>query len=147
MEELNSLIVVRSHYFDPSYLDYFDQSRDPSFHSWINPTNRINRNSEIDRIAVGVLSILGKSGSGNSKTISTSNTMKMMARRKNRIENGIRAVFFGSNPHSNADDFSRSMWDRMLMNHDAVNVSVATVEAMIVSDSGRIIIRKLIIFF
>lgn len=94
-----------------------------------------------------MFSILGSKGSGRSRTISTSNTMKIMASRKNRIENGIRAVFFGSNPHSNADDFSRSMWDRMLINHDAANVKMATVEAMIVSVNGRIIIRKLIIFF
>jgi len=32
-----------------------------------------------------------------------------MASRKNRVENGIRAVFFGSNPHSNGEDFSRSI--------------------------------------
>jgi hypothetical protein len=42
-----------------------------------------------------------------------SNTIKIMARRKNRIEKGIRAVLFGSNPHSNGEDFSRSMLDRI----------------------------------
>lgn len=30
-----------------------------------------------------------------------------MARRKNRIENGTRALWFGSNPHSNGEAFSR----------------------------------------
>ena len=30
-----------------------------------------------------------------------------MARRKNRMENGIRALWFGSNPHSNGEAFSR----------------------------------------
>jgi len=45
---------------------------------------------------------------GISKTISISNTMKMIANRKNRRENGIRAVWFGSKPHSNGDNFSRS---------------------------------------
>lgn len=88
---------------------YFDQSNEPSFHSWISPTRRISRNSRIDIIAVGVFSIVGRKGIGRSRTISTSNTMKIIARRKNRIENGIRAVFLGSNPHSNADDFSRSV--------------------------------------
>lgn len=140
---MNSLIVVRSHYFDPSYLIYYlDQSSDPSFHSWINPTNKINRNKRTDRIAVGVFSIVGRNGVGSSRTISTSNTMKIIARRKNRIENGIRAVFFGSNPHSNADDFSRSICDRILRNQAKVNTNMATVNAMIVSESGRIIIRK-----
>lgn len=37
-----------------------------------------------------------------------SNTIKMTASKKNRVENGIRADFKGSNPHSNGDDFSRS---------------------------------------
>jgi len=37
-----------------------------------------------------------------------SNTIKIIASKKNRIENGIRAVLLGSNPHSNGEDFSRS---------------------------------------
>lgn len=48
------------------------------------------------------------SGIGTNKTISMSKTMKITASRKNRVENGIRADFIGSNPHSNGDDFSRS---------------------------------------
>ena len=42
-----------------------------------------------------------------------SKTRKITARRKNRIENGRRALFFGSNPHSNGDAFSRSMMERV----------------------------------
>jgi hypothetical protein len=101
----------------------------------------------MDSMALGVFSSDGRIGMGSRRTISTSNTMKMMASRKNRIENGIRAVFFGSNPHSKADDFSRSTCDRMLINHAAVNVRMAIVVAVIVIVSGRIIIRKLKIFF
>lgn len=48
-------------------------------------------------------------GIGISRTISMSNTIKIIARRKNRIEKGIRAVLLGSNPHSNGEDFSRSV--------------------------------------
>lgn len=51
-------------------------------------------------------------GTGINSTISISNTIKIIASRKNRIENGIRAVFLGSNPHSNGEDFSRSSLDR-----------------------------------
>jgi len=51
-------------------------------------------------------------GIGINNTISISNTMKIIARRKNRKENGIRALCVGSNPHSNGDDFSRSLFDR-----------------------------------
>jgi len=108
----------------------------------MSPTNRINRNVSIALIAAGVFSIVGSNGIGRSRTISTSNTMKIMANRKNRIENGIRAVFFGSNPHSNADDFSRSLLVRMFRNHDSRNVKIAIVDAMVASVSGRIIIRK-----
>lgn len=56
----------------------------------------------IDRIGIGI-----------NRTISISNTIKMIARRKNRIENGIRALWFGSNPHSNGDDFSRFVVERI----------------------------------
>lgn len=97
-------------------------------------------------MASGVFSIDGRSGMGRSKTISTSNTMKIIASRKNRIENGIRAVFFGSNPHSKADDFSRSFCERMLRNRARVNTRIAMVIAIIVNDIGRIIIRKFINF-
>jgi hypothetical protein len=100
----------------------------------------------MDRIAVGVFSIIGRRGMGSRSTISTSNTIKIIANRKNRIENGMRAVFFGSNPHSNADDFSRSVCDRMLINHAIVRTSVATDEAIIVSVSGRIIYTEIINF-
>lgn len=103
----------------------------------------MSRNKRIDIIAVGVFSIIGSRGIGRSRTISTSNTIKIIARRKNRIEKGIRAVFLGSKPHSNADDFSRSEWDRILMNHARVRTSAATDEAIIVSDSGRIIYTEI----
>jgi hypothetical protein len=93
-------------------------------------------------MAVGVLSIVGSRGMGRSSTISTSNTIKIIASRKNRIENGIRAVFLGSNPHSNADDFSRSLLARIFKNHESRNVSIAIVDAIVASVNGRIIIRK-----
>lgn len=37
-----------------------------------------------------------------------SNTRKITANKKNRRENGVRAEFFGSNPHSKGESFSRS---------------------------------------
>lgn len=45
---------------------------------------------------------------GSSSVISTSNTRKITAIRKKCMEKGRRALFFGSNPHSNGDLFSRS---------------------------------------
>jgi len=47
-------------------------------------------------------------GIGIRRTISISNTIKITANKKNRVENGIRAEFIGSKPHSNGDVFSRS---------------------------------------
>lgn len=48
-----------------------------------------------------------RSGTGIKRTISMSNTIKITARRKKRMENGIRADRIGSKPHSNGDSFSR----------------------------------------
>lgn len=53
--------------------------------------------------------------------------MKIIPKRKNRRENGIRAVFFGSNPHSNGDVFSRSDLDRVFSNQAAIKVTLARV--------------------
>lgn len=47
-------------------------------------------------------------GIGSSRAISTSKIIKITAIRKNRDENGSRAEFLGSNPHSKGDLFSRS---------------------------------------
>lgn len=107
MEELNPLIRIRSSYV--SRLIYMDQSREPSFHSWINPNSRISKNETNVTNVTPRLQVIIMVGIGIRRTISISNTIKMMARRKNRIEKGMRAVLLGSNPHSNGEDFSRSV--------------------------------------
>lgn len=61
---------------------------------------------------------------GISNTISMSNTMKIIANKKNRKEKGIRAVFLGSNPHSNGVDFSRSSVDRAANTQAASNTTI-----------------------
>lgn len=48
---------------------------------------------------------------GRISAISTSNTKKMIAIKKNRNEKGSREGDLGSNPHSNGEDFSRSVND------------------------------------
>ena len=45
---------------------------------------------------------------GRMRVISTSKTRKIIAIMKNRIENGWRDDFMGSNPHSKGEDFSWS---------------------------------------
>lgn len=69
-------------------------------------------------------------GNGVNKTISISKIIKMIPNKKNRSENGIRAVFLGSNPHSNGDDFSRSLNERELRIQAAIKVAKARADAM-----------------
>ncbi len=73
-------------------------------------------------ISINGVFVLSKiKGRGTSNTISISNTIKMMARRKNRMENGTRALWLGSNPHSNGEDFSRSVNVRIARTQDSRN--------------------------
>jgi hypothetical protein len=65
-----------------------------------------------------------KIGAGIIRTISMSKTIKITANRKNRRENGTRALRFGSNPHSKGDDFSRSLLVRILSAWAAINVII-----------------------
>lgn len=60
-----------------------------------------------------------------------SNTRKIKASRKNRIEKGVRDIFFGSNPHSNGEVFSRSRIER----DDRIMAEIKVMEA---SNEARI---------
>lgn len=75
------------------------------------PKIRISRKICVPMLITGVFSI--NKGRGISRTISMSNTRNKIARRKNRIENGMRDVWLGSKPHSNGEVFSRSEVDRV----------------------------------
>ncbi len=86
------------------------------------------------------------SGKGINNTISMSNTMKMIASIKNRKENGTRALFFGSNPHSKGDAFSRSIVDRMLSTFANRNTAVEIVPANKNEIIGIYITQKYYIF-
>lgn len=55
-----------------------------------------------------ILEICTIEARGKSRVISTSKIKKITAIRKNRSENGNRAVPFGSKPHSKGEFFSRS---------------------------------------
>lgn len=74
-------------------------------------------------------------GIGIRRTISISKIIKITANKKNRNENGIRALWLGSNPHSNGDDFSRSTWVRILSIWAAKNVSTVKVVVNIKANS------------
>lgn len=79
---------------------YSAHSRPPFTHSKISPSAKIIMNiSEIGiKVEGAVISLAA--GKGKSSAISRSNSRNKMATRKNRNENGNRADFSGSNPHS-----------------------------------------------
>lgn len=61
-----------------------------------------------------ILVCVGVRGMGIRRTTSISNTTNRIARRKKRIENGLRDLDRGSNPHSNGEDLLRYMVFRLL---------------------------------
>ena len=75
-------------------------------------------------------------GAGIKRTISTSKTRKITARRKNRVEKGIRALFLGSKPHSKGEVFSRSILDRALKEY-AINITIGGKIAAIIKAEKR----------
>lgn len=77
-------------------------------------------------------------GVGIKRTISMSKTIKITARRKNRIENGDRDDRIGSNPHSNGDNFSRLFVDECnIVINDRMytrnGTSIAVIDEIIIS--------------
>jgi len=97
------------------------QSKEPSFHSWRRPMIKINVKIVVLIRRIDILLIDERIGIGINKTISISNTIKIIAKRKNRIEKGIRALWLGSNPHSKGDDFSRFEDERIAVIHAIEN--------------------------
>lgn len=83
-------------------------------------------------------------GIGISSTISMSNTMKITASKKNRMENGVRAERVGSNPHSNGDSFSRFLTVRVRedVNHAIINTREGIKIAVIDDSRIRFIYQK-----
>jgi len=65
------------------------------------------RNNQLENILIIKLHI---KGIGISKEISTSKIRKIKATKKKCIEKGKRENDFGSNPHSNTDDFSHNVF-------------------------------------
>jgi hypothetical protein len=81
-------------------------------------------------------------GIGIINTISISKMIKITASRKNRKENGIRALRLGSNPHSNGDDFSRSAEVRVMSICAAPNVIITKIEVKASANSIMFMERK-----
>ena len=81
------------------------------------------------------LVIINRRGSGIKRTISISNTIKIIANKKNRIEKGIRALCLGSNPHSKGDVFSRVVW---VGRDDKIHASMYTSTGSIIATDDEI---------
>jgi hypothetical protein len=79
-------------------------------------------------------------GNGINRTISISKTIKITAKRKNRVENGIRAEFNGSNPHSKGEVFSRSLVDRLKIMLEIIK-SVSGIMILIVDEINMSFIK------
>lgn len=90
------------------------------------------------------LKILGISGIIS--TISTSKIMKIIAIRKNCIENGIRAELKKLNPHSNGICFSRNLFLFLEIKIDKIIKTKVTVN-LVKIDKQIIIIKKIILDF
>jgi len=87
---------------------YAAQSNLPWFHSWVVPIMSTIRKRTINIIETYKFLTPVLMTNGNIKTSSTSKTRKINAIKKNRIENGNRALNLGENPHSNGLIFSKS---------------------------------------
>lgn len=60
-----------------------------------------------------------------------SNTMKITASKKNRIENGVRAERDGSKPHSNGDNFSRFL--RVVVRDEVIHAIINTKRGIMIA--------------
>lgn len=81
-------------------------------------------------------------GRGIISTISISKIIKITANKKNRSENGMRALRLGSKPHSKGDDFSRSALERILRACAAINVSLVKITVKIIANNIVFMERK-----
>lgn len=91
------------------FCNYAVQSSEPSRHSWSRPISRRRKNRNPEEITENEKPFIKHNGIGINSAISISNIKKITTNKKNRVENGSRAEFFGSNPHSNGEFFSRSI--------------------------------------
>lgn len=105
---------------------------------------RISRNTDLTIIHDFILDVDIMIGIGNRRAISTSKIMKITAIKKNRDENGRRAEFLGSNPHSNGDLFSRS--SLIFFEISVASNIMADDSRMVIVDAAIIIIIIYLVF-
>lgn len=100
---------VQIEYLIFDYGFYLFQSKAPSRHSWITPTNKINKNTSPKSVQVVNSLKEPETITGRRRAISTSKTKKITATKKNRREKANRPLPTGSKPHSKGEFFSRSL--------------------------------------
>jgi hypothetical protein len=83
-------------------------------------------------------------GIGNRTAISTSKIIKITAVKKNRDEKGNHVEFFGSNPHSKGDLFSRSSF--IFIEISVVNIIMAADNRMVTVAAVMVIIITCLVF-
>jgi len=83
-------------------------------------------------------------GIGKRSAISTSKIIKITAIKKNRDEKGSRAEFFGSNPHSKGDLFSRSSF--IFFEINVVSTMIAADNKMVTVAADMVIIITCLVF-
>jgi hypothetical protein len=83
-------------------------------------------------------------GMGKRSAISTSKIIKITAIKKNRDEKGSRAEFFGSNPHSKGDLFSRSSF--IFFEINVVSTMIAVDNKMVTVAADMVIIITCLVF-
>ena len=115
-------------------LCYVVHFRDPSFHSWTVPTIKITINIKLTINHSSFLVSIILVGSGSIIAISTSKIKKIIATMKKCMENGRRALVFGSNPHSKEEDLFSCKFSFFIMVKLMIPISVA------INNDKRIII-------
>jgi hypothetical protein len=91
-----------------NWATYEAHSREPSTHSYNSPYIRTSRNIQRAGVEYTIKEEVIRGGRGKRKAISISKIRNTTASKKNRREKGVRAEFFGSNPHSYGESLSRS---------------------------------------
>lgn len=102
---INKIYISNIYVFNK--LNFYIQFKAPWFHSWINPIIKIIINNILVNNHIIIFDIFIEKIIGIINAISISKIKKIIVIRKNRIEKGIRLKYFGLNPHSNGDIFSK----------------------------------------
>lgn len=109
---------------------YLLHSKAPAFHSWKSPKIKTLKKIKVLPNQCKKESLKATT-EGSSKAISTSKIKKIIVIKKKRSEKGIRPEWFGSNPHSNGEDFSRFNLTFLESTSDKISTNILIVKSKI----------------